>query len=73
MNSKNGSNHLSLEPIKLLGKKVKRFKNIIKPINIKPQKNLQKYQNQHYFKSKKYFKTKKLIPNKLSPIQKFQI
>ena len=38
MKSKNGSNNLQLEPIKLLGKKVKRFKNIIKPINIKPKK-----------------------------------
>ena len=38
MNSKNGSNNLQLDSIKLLGKKVKRFKNIIKPINIKPKK-----------------------------------
>ena len=69
MNSKNVSNHLNLEPIKLLGKKVKRFKNIIKPINIKPKK-LPKLSKSTLLQIEKVLRAKKIEAVKIDPIPK---
>ena len=69
MNSKNVPNHLSLEPIKLLGKKVKRFKNIIKPINIKPKK-LPKLSQSTLLQIEKVFQAKKICTEKVDTIPK---
>ena len=64
MNSKNGSNLFNLEPIKLLGKKVKRFKSIIKPINIKAKKP-PKISKSTLLQIQKVFQNKKINTEKI--------
>ena len=64
MNSKNGSNLFNLEPIKLLGKKVKRFKSIIKPINIKAKKP-PKIPKSTLLQIQKVFQNKKINTEKI--------